>query len=88
MLYNLTTVEQIRASASSNLFRAVKRPDNPFAADSILSNVLIASLGRPQFPSWVNAAGWEEEDNRLPNPALMEAEGNTVQYTHSAVASV
>ncbi|KAI9639773.1 DHHC palmitoyltransferase-domain-containing protein [Dioszegia hungarica] len=72
LLYNLTTVEQIRASASSNLLKATKRPDNPFAADSILSNVLLSTLGRPQFPSWVQ--GWKvvQPERRTVNPALTE----------------
>jgi len=61
---------QIRASASSNLFLAHKRPDNPFAEVSLLSNLLIASLGRPQFPSWMNASSWDYEDTREVNPAL------------------
>ncbi|ORX36649.1 DHHC palmitoyltransferase-domain-containing protein [Kockovaella imperatae] len=71
-LYNLTTVEQIRASASRNLFSVGKRPDNPFASDSIVSNIIIASLGRPQFPSWIDPSGWHEEDKRTVNPALTD----------------
>lgn len=70
MLWNLTTVEQIRASESSNLFRAVKRPDNPFASDSILTNIVLASIGKPQFPTWLNASQWDMEERRQVNPAL------------------
>ena len=64
---------QIRASSSTNLFIARKRPDNPFAADSLWSNLLIASLGRPQFPSWIDASGWDVDDRRDVNPALTDS---------------
>ncbi|KAL7421875.1 Eukaryotic peptide chain release factor GTP-binding subunit [Cryptotrichosporon argae] len=74
LLYNLTTIEKIRASASRNLFRATKRPDTPFTDRSIARNIVRASLGRPQFPSWVDAAGWAEPDTRAVNPALTTPE--------------
>lgn len=74
LLYNLTTIEQIRASASSNLFRATQRPYNPFAAPTRLQNIVRASIGRPQVPSWVDAAGYVVEDNRRVNPALTTPE--------------
>jgi palmitoyltransferase ZDHHC9/14/18 len=65
-------VEQIRASASTNLLKATKRPDNPFAADSVLSNILLSTLGRPQFPSWAQAWKVVEPEQRSANPALTE----------------
>jgi palmitoyltransferase ZDHHC9/14/18 len=65
-------VEQIRASASSNLLKATKRPDNPFAAESTLSNILLSTLGRPQFPSWIQAWKVVELEKRTANPALTE----------------
>lgn len=74
LLFNLTTIEQIRASASSNLFRATQRPYNPFAAKSHWRNVALASIGRPQFPSWIDASGFVVEDNRRVNPALTTPE--------------
>jgi palmitoyltransferase ZDHHC9/14/18 len=36
-----------------------------------MSNIILASIGRPQFPSWVNASAWEKEDTRSVNPALL-----------------
>ncbi|ORY33989.1 DHHC palmitoyltransferase-domain-containing protein [Naematelia encephala] len=72
LLYNLTTVEQIRANASSSLFFSNRKANNPFAARSKLSNMLLSSLARPQFPSWIDAAGWKEDDSRLVNPALTD----------------
>ncbi|OCF43186.1 hypothetical protein I317_03031 [Kwoniella heveanensis CBS 569] len=73
LLWNLTTVEQIRATASRSLFSTGSRPDNPFASDSLLSNIVIASIGRPQFPSWLDATGYIEEDKkRAVNPALTD----------------
>lgn len=74
LLFNLTTIEQIRASASSNLFRATQRPYNPFAHGSIIRNVVVASIGRPQFPSWVDANGFVVQDHRRVNPALTTPE--------------
>jgi palmitoyltransferase ZDHHC9/14/18 len=74
LLFNLTTIEQIRASASSNLLRATQRPYNPFAASSTWRNVVAASIGRPQFPSWIDASGFVVEDNRRVNPALTTPE--------------
>ncbi|GMK59443.1 hypothetical protein CspeluHIS016_0800490 [Cutaneotrichosporon spelunceum] len=74
LLYNLTTIEQIRASASSNLFKATQRPYNPFAAPSRWQNVVRASIGRPQFPSWIDASGYVVQDNRQVNPALTTPE--------------
>jgi palmitoyltransferase ZDHHC9/14/18 len=74
LLYNLTTIEQIRASASSNLFRATQRPYNPFAAPTRVQNIIRASIGRPQVPSWINAAGFVVQDNRRVNPALTTPE--------------
>ena len=50
----------------------MKRPDNPFAEDSRLSNIVLASLGRPQFPSWIDASGWDVEDTREVNPGLTD----------------
>lgn len=90
MIFNLTTVEQvrlnyrsidradnqIRESASKNLIKATKRPaNNPFSAESLWRNVILASVGRPQFPSWINASGWKEVDERRPNPGLMAQAG-------------
>jgi len=76
MFFNLTTVEQIRESASKNLLTATKRPRNsPFTSDSLWHNFLITSLGRPQIPSWVDASGWEEVDRRGPNPGLLAQAG-------------
>lgn len=74
LLYNLTTIEQIRASASSNLLRATQRPYNPFAAPSRWRNVILASVGRPQIPSWVDASGFAVDDRRHVNPALTTPE--------------
>ncbi|BEJ14840.1 hypothetical protein CspHIS471_0406070 [Cutaneotrichosporon sp. HIS471] len=74
LLYNLTTIEQIRASASSNLFKATQRPYNPFAAPSRLQNIIRASIGRPQVPSWIDASGFVVQDNRHVNPALTTPE--------------
>ncbi|KAE8537849.1 hypothetical protein D1P53_005910 [Cryptococcus gattii VGV] len=70
LLFNITTIEQIRANTSKSLFALPKRPDNPFSGPSFVSNVLLASLARPQFPSWINASGWKQEDRRQINPAL------------------
>ncbi|KGB74458.2 hypothetical protein CNBG_0296 [Cryptococcus deuterogattii R265] len=70
LLFNITTIEQIRANTSKSLFALPKRPDNPFSGPSLVSNVLLASLARPQFPSWINASGWKQEDRRQNNPAL------------------
>ncbi|WVQ99474.1 hypothetical protein IAU59_006609 [Kwoniella sp. CBS 9459] len=72
LLWNLTTVEQIRANTSRTLFSSGVRPDNPFATDSLLSNIVIASIGRPQFPSWLDASGYVGEDKRAVNPALVD----------------
>ncbi|BEI84152.1 hypothetical protein CcaverHIS002_0407560 [Cutaneotrichosporon cavernicola] len=74
LLYNLTTIEQIRASASSNLFKATQRPYNPFAAPSRFQNIIRASIGRPQVPSWIDASGFVVQDNRHVNPALTTPE--------------
>ncbi|WWC89296.1 uncharacterized protein L201_004217 [Kwoniella dendrophila CBS 6074] len=71
LLYNLTTVEQIRANTSNSLFVTSNRPDNPFASNSLFDNVILASIGRPQFPSWIDANGFEETDKREVNPALI-----------------
>lgn len=70
LLFNITTIEQIRANTSKSLFALPKRPDNPFSGPSLVSNVLLASLARPQFPSWINASGWKQDDRRQINPAL------------------
>ncbi|KAL0250548.1 hypothetical protein I308_102726 [Cryptococcus tetragattii IND107] len=70
LLFNITTIEQIRANTSKSLLALPKRPDNPFSGPSLVSNVLLASLARPQFPSWINASGWKQEDRRQINPAL------------------
>ncbi|WVF71514.1 hypothetical protein IAT40_006320 [Kwoniella sp. CBS 6097] len=72
LLWNLTTVEQIRATTSRSLFSTGSRPDNPFASNSLLSNIVSASIGRPQFPSWLDARGYIDEDNRAVNPALVD----------------
>ncbi|WWD17270.1 hypothetical protein CI109_101710 [Kwoniella shandongensis] len=72
LLHNLTTVEQIRASASGRSFLNRARPDNPFASDSLFANVILASMGRPQFPSWIDASGWVDEKTREVNPALTD----------------
>lgn len=74
LLFNLTTIEQIRASASSNLFRATTRPYNPFAAPTRMQNIVRASIGRPQLPSWIDAHGLATIDTRKVNPALTTAE--------------
>ncbi|KAL1407018.1 Eukaryotic peptide chain release factor GTP-binding subunit [Vanrija albida] len=74
LLYNLTTIEQIRASASNNWMRATTRPYNPFAAPTWGRNVILASIGRPQVPSWIDANGRVVEDNRRVNPALTTPE--------------
>ncbi|WVR07052.1 hypothetical protein IAU60_004091 [Kwoniella sp. DSM 27419] len=70
--WNLTTVEQIRSSASRSFFSTNVRPDNPFATGSFLSNIVLASIGRPQFPSWINPSGVRLEDRREVNPALCD----------------
>lgn len=72
LLFNITTIEQIRANTSKSLFAMPKRPDNPFSSPSLVSNVLLASLARPQFPSWIDASGWKQEDRRKINPALKD----------------
>ncbi|OXG36744.1 hypothetical protein J008_00280 [Cryptococcus neoformans] len=72
LLFNITTLEQIRANTSKSLFAMPKRPDNPFSGPSLVSNVLLASLARPQFPSWIDASGWKQEDKRQINPALRD----------------
>ncbi|WVQ67615.1 uncharacterized protein L199_005818 [Kwoniella botswanensis] len=72
LLYNITTVEQIRANTSNNLFVSSKRPDNPFGSNSLFDNIILASIGRPQFPSWIDANGIEEVDKREVNPALKD----------------
>lgn len=74
LLYNLTTLEQIRASASTNLLRATQRPYNPFAASTRWKNIIRASIGRPQYPSWIDGSGYHQVDNRKVNPALTTAE--------------
>ncbi|WVN88353.1 uncharacterized protein L203_103559 [Cryptococcus depauperatus CBS 7841] len=72
LFFNLTTLEQIRANTSNSLFAIPKRPDNPFARSSTWKNIVYASFGRPQFPSWINASGWENIDKREINPALRD----------------
>lgn len=74
LLYNLTTIEQIRASASRNLFKATTRPYNPFSKGSRWKNVVAASIGRPQYPSWVRANDPVIDDRRAVNPALTTPE--------------
>jgi palmitoyltransferase ZDHHC9/14/18 len=74
LFFNLTTLDQIRASASSNLFRATKRPPNPFDAGSRWRNMVVASVGRPQVPSWIDGSGYVVEDRRRVNPALTTPE--------------
>lgn len=74
LLYNLTTIEQIRASASRNLFKATTRPYNPFAKSSRWKNIVAASIGRPQVPSWVRANDGVVDDRRAVNPALTTPE--------------
>lgn len=63
---------QIRANASSSLFFSNRFVENPFAQKSLLTNMLVASLGRPQFPSWIDASGWHVDDQRRVNPALTD----------------
>ncbi|ODN82051.1 hypothetical protein, variant 1 [Cryptococcus amylolentus CBS 6039] len=70
LLLNITTLEQIRANTSNSLFALPVRPDNPFAQHSTWANVVQASIGRPQFPSWIDPSGWEVKDMREVNPAL------------------
>ncbi|WVQ72500.1 hypothetical protein IAR50_002055 [Cryptococcus sp. DSM 104548] len=70
LLFNITTLEQIRANPTNSLFAIPVRPDNPFAQPSTWANVVQASIGRPQFPSWIDPSGWEEKDTREVNPAL------------------
>ncbi|WVQ80763.1 hypothetical protein IAT38_002868 [Cryptococcus sp. DSM 104549] len=70
LLYNLTTLEQIRANASNSLFTSAIRPSNPFAEKSTWANIVRASIGRPQHPSWINPSGWERVEGREVNPAL------------------
>ncbi|WVW83945.1 hypothetical protein I302_105968 [Kwoniella bestiolae CBS 10118] len=72
LLYNITTVEQIRANTSRNLFVTSQRPDNPFGSNSLFDNIILASIGRPQFPSWIDASGIDEVDKREVNPALKD----------------
>ncbi|WRT66402.1 uncharacterized protein IL334_003358 [Kwoniella shivajii] len=72
LIYNLTTVEQIRANTSNSLFAKAQRPDNPFMSNSLFSNIILASIGRPQFPSWIDANGFEDDDKREINPALKD----------------
>ncbi|KAK8864432.1 hypothetical protein IAR55_001680 [Kwoniella newhampshirensis] len=72
LVHNLTTVEQIRSSASGRSFLSRTRPDNPFASESTFANIILASVGRPQFPSWIDASGWVGEDRREVNPALKD----------------
>ncbi|WWC70020.1 uncharacterized protein I206_103964 [Kwoniella pini CBS 10737] len=72
LLYNLTTVEQIRANTSTSLFVTSTRPDNPFSSNTLFDNIILASIGRPQFPSWIDANGLEIVDRREINPALKD----------------
>ena len=71
-MYNITTVEQIRASQSTKWYKSRIRPNNPFAENTMASNILLATLARPQFPSWVGADKVVKEAKREMNPALRD----------------
>lgn len=74
LFLNSTTIEQIRASASRSLLTTMKPPPNYFSYDSLWRN-LSHALCRPQNPSWIDASGWDEPDERLPNQGIDGKDG-------------
>lgn len=83
VMYNITTVELIRASQSTKWYKSRIRPNNPFAENTMASNILLATFARPQFPSWVGADKVVEKDKREVNPAL--SEGRWVRGGHGSM---
>lgn len=79
-MYNITTVELIRASHRAKWYKSRVRPNNPFAENTMASNILLATLARPQFPSWVGADKEVQVDKREPNPALTQERWNRTGY--------